>query len=255
MTIRILKNQTDQDVIINDLGAITVPASGQFNLTSSVDVDFPIQMINASDDLKQAVSDDKLFINDGFEDLSKEESIALLSPQNVLRSVDPYNPSNHTYMIQANMLYSTFINHTEEVFLQNELKNAFVNTFKSVTGVSSFSNLEFDGAGTCLSTTTGSTQIDSFDTVSNWIPDTGVTITSESTIKHEGTGSGKVVISDSIEAMQWAGIDFQPAVQTNNYSTTGNLLLWVYGLGNGEKIRAVVINDDSIAYITNDISF
>lgn len=77
MAQRIIKNYTDQDLIIADLGDILIPANGALDIGGD-----EVKLINlaSSDDLLDIISlgVDKCQVNDGARDLSKSEAIDLI---------------------------------------------------------------------------------------------------------------------------------------------------------------------------------
>ena len=241
----IAKNQTESDKTLNDLGALVIPASSQLDLG----VRFPFEILTASDDLETEINNDNILINNGIQDLNKTDSISYLSYGTEL---EPYNPPNYTFMLQANIIYTTFLNHSEEIFAETELKNGFADFFKGINNVSLQNQVIFDGASTHLEISNNTTsQLDNFDTISNWTAESGVTLTLETTTKYEGTGSGKMTIANSVGENKWKYIEYDMTTG-QNWNSYDSISLWVYGQRNGEKIRFKLIDTDSNAATTCD---
>lgn len=74
----IVKNTNISDVKLEDLG-ITVPGSSVYNLTDT----FELHEVVSSDDLKIKVTEDILIINDGYNDLSKEDGLKHITYETV----------------------------------------------------------------------------------------------------------------------------------------------------------------------------
>jgi len=240
-----LKNLTVQDVSIRDLGELTVPASGE------LDVGFiysDMTALTASASLKTLIEQDKLIVNDDIRDLSKTESLEILS---LKTEVEPYNPEEFVYTVQANILNSIFYAHSETVLLEENLKNTFADTFQSIEKVSSSYQVQFDGKACFLGTGTASTQTDSFDSVANWTADAGyATIALETTIKHEGTGSGKLTILDATSKTTWKGA-LRTYSSNQDWTSYGAITVWIYGQGVGERARLKLTTSGGANYLTN----
>jgi len=236
----IVKNQTENDIKIIDIGEIIIPASGQFDFTGN----YPIETIYNSSDLKTKITNENIIINDGVKDLNKEESLEFLELRSLL---EEYNPYDYIYVTQANILNNIFLNHTEFVHLEDSLKNVFVDTFQGVTKISSSSQIEVDGAGLLIASDSQEIQKENFDDISDWDNDAQTTFTLETTIKQEGTGSGKMI--STTNAKSWRGCNKD--ISDENWETYDTISLDVYGVGIGEKIKIILTNNVT-AYETQE---
>ncbi len=77
MAQRIIKNYTDQNLVIADLGDIVIPANGALDIGGN---EVRLIELSASDDLLDAISlgTESYQVNDGIRDLSKSEAIDLI---------------------------------------------------------------------------------------------------------------------------------------------------------------------------------
>jgi len=231
----ILKNQESFGIYIQDLGDVVVPASGQLDIGAM----FEFKELTSSEDLEAEISNETLIVNDGIRDLTLQESLYYLDYRTKL---SPYNPDEWTYMLQANVCYNIFLNHTEEVYLESELKNAVVDTFKGYGKLSSYSQVEVDGSALVLEGS-ASVQIDSMDDAEDgvtWDDEGDCLLTLETTIKHEGTGSAKLDLTKS-DTTSWKGIKKRD-YSNQDWETPGydEILLWIYGEGLGEEVRCLI---------------
>lgn len=245
MLIRIFKNQTSEAIVINDLGERTIPASGQLDLS-----DYQIDTLNNSDDLKLAITDDKLIVNDGIRDLNKEESLEILT---WTFELETYNPDDYIYMLQVNTITAIFYSHTELVLLENELKNTFVDCYKGANKTSSYDQIQFTGKSIILSGSGGtSSTFEDFEDISDWINSASTTFVLSSSIVHEGSNSGKFTIQSNVQASKWSYVLRDIISPFENWSSYDTISIWVYGQGVGEKLRITIIDDNTATEFTTD---
>jgi len=76
MSTLIAKNQTVGDIILKDLASIVVPGSGQATLSDY----FNTSEIQDAADLNASIAADDILLNDGSNDLTKEESLNIMVP-------------------------------------------------------------------------------------------------------------------------------------------------------------------------------
>lgn len=74
MAQRILKNNTESNIVLDDLAGKTIPGSGQVDLAES----FTLQQLAISDDLTEQIGNGNLTVNDGSEDFSISDGIDLI---------------------------------------------------------------------------------------------------------------------------------------------------------------------------------
>jgi len=238
----ILKNTTDSEQV---WGGMTIASSSQYNIQS---VDF--DLLNTDQNFLTDIGTGDAVINDGVQDLTESQALEIL---NFKRASEGYNPSLYTYMEQANIINNIFLNHTEDVLLEDALKNTIVDTYKGQSKTDSYSNVSFSGSGIELYGNTSSVfNFEDFEDVSDWDPSSQTTIETDGTIVHEGTYSGKYTISSLVPASKWSQIqkDLSTAQDWTSYT---ELKLWVYGEGNGERVRIEFLDDISNQYyVTTD---
>jgi hypothetical protein len=242
----ILKNLTSNNVAIFDLGEITVIANNQLAISEIYD----LATLSTSVSLKQLINENKLIVNDGLRDLSKCDSILILSLEDKLGS---YNPSDFIYMLQANLVQSIFRSNGENFYLENNLKNAKICFFNNQSQVSEINNIQFNGSSVGLSQTSEGIQKESFNSISNWsaVYSYDSHLTLETNIVHEGTGSAKFVIDNHVNSNKKRYI--QRYYSSNqNFNTYSVFSLWIYGQGIGEEVSLILVDSNGCSYSTNN---
>ena len=98
---RILKNTTESDKVISDLGDLTIPALSSLDIT----YDFTVFKLRESEELFTLIESGDIVINNGQRDLSIDEAKQYCTP-----STDKprENPLPYIYLAQANTLQSLF---------------------------------------------------------------------------------------------------------------------------------------------------
>jgi len=228
----IAKNQTGGDLTLNDMGALIIPASSQLDLG----VRFSFYDVTRSADLETEITSDNILINDGIQDLTKAESLSYL---NFRTELIPYNPEEWEYMLQANVIYNTFLNHTEVFYLESSLKNVFVDLFKGTDGISSSSQVEVDGAALLLGSDVTPVQKEDFEDVSDWVTDNQITFAISTDQVQEGTYSGKM--NSNAGSSQWRGVS--KVLSSENWSSYDTILVWVHSPSGPAKIRFYIEDD------------
>lgn len=81
----LIKNQTIQDIILNDLSGYTIPASGSKNIA----LDKPLNEIAQSDYLLELITSGAVIINDGNNDLDRSNAVRYISLQTHMNPISP----------------------------------------------------------------------------------------------------------------------------------------------------------------------
>ena len=81
----LIKNQTTQDIALNDLSGYLIPASS----SKDIAIDKPLNEIAESNHLLELISNGAVIINNGIMDLDKSTAIRYVSLQNHLNPISP----------------------------------------------------------------------------------------------------------------------------------------------------------------------
>jgi len=190
----------------------------------------------ASQDVRDSITFGNILMNDGFVDITEiSEGIKYL--ENLF---EPYNPDDHIYMMQANMIYNNFLNHSEKIYLEESLINASVDTFQGYNKLESYSDVVVDGSALVLGGPLPTTYDLMEDPTTTWEDESDATLSEETTIIHEGVKSAKITNTKNdttslkgIKAVSFGG---------ENWEAYTELLMWVYGEGIEERLQCKLKN-------------